>query len=612
MEAQTTWLLWWDRGERFLSRLFMAGSAILVIVEVLGRYVFHFSLYWVEEYTRYLLIASVLTGASTLIRTDGHVAVNILPERVSPPRRALCHVIYALLGFFVSFVILSGGWRMVLDALQEGFESETLARTPLWIPYLTVLGGGILMSASWLWKLFQIKGLNRQLFLDPFTYLMTALTGVGIYLFFGINNAAVSLFVGLLWFVAMGMPIAFALGLVGCLAVMGFDLGPNIVVASKGFWQMNSFTLLAIPFFTLAASAMVNSRLGNDVFEFATSLVGHIRGGMGMAVVLASAMFAAMSGSTVANAAALAALCFPMLRARGYPPYLAAGLIGAGGTLAPMIPPSGHMVLYGAITQQSVGDLLMAGIIPGLLIAGGFGIYTYFASVRGGFDKSEGRFSFPNFLLSFRKCIWAILMPVIILGTIYLGIASPTEAAALAALYGFLVTWAIYRSLDRKMTGAILQSTVDITAMIFMIIMFSGVFGFVLADQQLPEAFTQAVVKARISGWQFMMIVIFLMFLLGFFMGSAAITLIVTPILMPLLKTFHYNLIHFGVVQTAILETSFLTPPVGTVLYILCRVCKLKLEEIIKGVWPFVIIIYIFTLIIAFVPEISLLFVRQK
>jgi C4-dicarboxylate transporter DctM subunit len=158
--------------------------------------------------------------------------------------------------------------------------------------------------------------------------------------------------------------------------------------------------------------------------------------------------------------------------------------------------------------------------------------------------------------------------------------------------------------------GKILQETVDITAMIFMIIMFSGVFGFVLADQQLPKAFTEAVIGANIQRWQFMMLAVFLIFILGFFMGSAAITLIVTPILIPLLITYKYSLIHFGVIQCAILETSFLTPPVGTVLYIIARVCKLRLEEVIKGVWPFIIIIYIATIIITFVPQLSLFLVK--
>ncbi|OGP58652.1 MAG: hypothetical protein A2162_12095 [Deltaproteobacteria bacterium RBG_13_52_11b] len=612
MGARRSFMYRWDKGERIISQTLMAGSAALVIVEVLGRYALHFSLYWVEEYTRYLLIGAVLTGASTLVRTDGHVAVSLLYGKVSLPRKAILDIIYALFGIFVSAVILIGGIDMVVDAWEGGFESEPLVRTPLWIPYLLVVLGGALMTASWFWKLFQTKDLSWRSLKDRFTYLMILVAAFGVFLFFGVHNVAITLFIGLLWFVGMGVPIAFALGLVGALAVIGLNLGPSIVVASKGFWQMNSFTLLAIPFFTLAASAMVNSRLGKDVFEFAIAAIGHIRGGLGVAVALASAMFAAMSGSTVANAAALAAISFPMLVARGYPPALAAGLIGAGGTLAPMIPPSGHMVLYGAITQQSVGDLLMAGIIPGLMIAAGLAAYTYIASVRGGYDKSEGRFSLSKFSAAFRKCIWAVLMPVIILGSIYAGIASPTEAAAIAALYGFLVTLLVYRTLNRSTVSQILQGTVDITAMIFLIIMFSGVFGFVLAEQQLPKAFTDAVIGANIKGWEFMMITIFLIFILGFFMGSAAITLIVTPILMPLLIAYHYNLVHFGVIQTAILETSFLTPPVGTVLYIIARVCKLKLEEVMRGVWPFIIIIYLVTILVAFVPGLALFLTKGR
>lgn len=603
---------WWDLGERRLAQAFMAGAALLVIFEVLGRYFFHYSLFWIEEYTRYFVIGAVMIGASTLVRTDGHVALTYLRKRVSAERKAVMDVLHGILGAFVSLVILIGGLSMVKDAWVMGFESETVNPTPLWIPYLLVVLGGGLMTASWIWKILQTKNLSRRSARDPFTYFLIAATGVGIWLFFGINNVILILFVGLLWFTCLGVPIAFALGFTTIMAVFGFNLGSSIVVASRGFWQMNSFTLLAIPFFTLAASAMVNSRLGRDVFEFATAAIGHIRGGLGISVALASALFAAMSGSTVANAAALGALAFPMLLARGYPPALAAGLLGAAGTIAPLIPPSGQMVLYGAITQQSVGDLLMAGVLPGVCMAAGLAIYTYVASLRGGFDKSAGHFSLRKFLSASRRCIWAVLMPIIILGVIYLGIASPTESAAIAALYGFLVTGLVYRTLNLHMAAEILQGSVDITAMIFLIIMFSGVFGFVMADQQIPELFVQAVTSANVQGWQFMLMTISIFFILGFVMGPAAITIIIIPILVPLLEAYKYSLIQFGVVSTTILETAFLTPPVGTVLYVISRVCKVEVEKVIKGVWPFVVIILIITLIFAFVPELSLIFVRGR
>ncbi|MFB3885858.1 MAG: TRAP transporter large permease subunit [Thermodesulfobacteriota bacterium] len=602
----------WDRGERLLSQLFLFAATALIIMEVVGRYFLHFSIFWVEEYTRYLIIGAVMTGASTLIRTDGHVAVTILQNKVSPQRKAILNFLHSGLGVFVSLVILKGGVGLVSEAWSGGFESETLARTPLWIPYLLIILGGSLMAASWIWKVFQMENFSWQSLKDPFTYLILALTVVGIWIFYGIKNAVLVPVIGLLLFVALGLPIAFALGLTTILAVFGFDIGPSIVIASKGFWQMNSFTLLAIPFFILAAEAMIISSLGNDVFEFATASIGHIRGGLGIAMCMAAAMFDAMSGSTVANAAALGTLGFPLLVSRGYPPRLAVGLLGAGGTLAPMIPPSTHMVMYGAITQQSVGDLLIAGIIPGLVMAASFAVYTYIASLWGGYGKVESSFSLKRFLKAGRKCVWAALMPLIIVGVIYLGIASPTEAAAISALYGFAVTGLVYRELKVPVARQMFQETINITAMIFLIIMFSGVFGFVLAEQQFPQFFTEAVVGAGINGWQFMLIAIGLIFILGFFMGTAAITLVVIPMLVPLLKAYHFNLIQFGVISAAVLETSFLTPPVGSVLYIMARVCKMKLEEVIRGVWPFVVVILIITLLFAFVPEISLILIKGR
>ncbi|GGE37573.1 C4-dicarboxylate ABC transporter permease [Agaricicola taiwanensis] len=402
----------------------------------------------------------------------------------------------------------------------------------------------------------------------------------------------------------IGAPIYLVLGATAVL-LLWLTGTPMITVAQKLADELNSQTLVAIPFFVIAATFMERGGIARALIDAITTWVGSIRGSLGLVCVLACTMFASMSGSSVATALAMGAILLPTMLRNGYDRSLSTGLIGAAGTVGILIPPSLAMVVYGLLADESVPRLFLGGVIPGLLqsaMIGGWVIYQ--ARKRG----------YPTFKVQNREEFWAInlravpayLIPLIVLGGIYGGIATVTEAAALSAIAAVLVSVFIYRTTKVSEIVPLLADGTRHAAAIMIIVVCALVFGHWVTESGLAPALIEAAQEWGMTRWQFLIVISLLLFVLGTFLEVFAVLLIAMPVIIPLLPVFNVDPIHFGIIVTINMELALLTPPVGMNLFVLSSISKAPLLEVIRGTTPFTILIAILMVLVIVFPELSL------
>lgn len=597
----------WTKFESIASALMLAFGMGLMFYQVLSRYFFGFSIFWTEEIVRYLVIWSNFIGASLIVKSNEHISVTFFVDKLNANRRHVIDQAMNLMCVLYSLMLLFTGISLVQDAFLAGSVSDTRLETAMWIPYLIMPLSGLLITCRWIQRMVKMK-LPKGCFKDGFTYVTIGLI-VGLLVFIAISNSPIAIMlVGMFLLMFMGMPIGFAMGLMGSIVLYLFDMVSWSAIASKQFWATNSFTMLAIPFFIFAGSIIAKTPMGRSIVEFTCYLFKKVRGGVGIAVMVASIIFASMSGSSVATAAALGMVTIPMLLKAGYPDDLATGMLGAGGTLAVIVPPSGILVLYGAVSGASISDLFTAGTIPGIVLCGILCVYVYFRARKGKFGvvQKEEEFSWKQCFVLFRKAFWALLIPVIIMGTIYSGLTTPTEAAVVASVYAIVVSFVVYKGIKWKDILDVLVKTVQMSAMIYFIIMSSALFGFIISMERIPQALLQLVVGSNISGPVFLLLLDLLIPVLGFFLGPAAIIVMLVPIILPITSQLNINLIHLGLLLALNMEMDFIMPPLGTNLYVLAGVAKVPVGRVIKGVIPFIILMLIALLAITLIPQISL------
>lgn len=400
------------------------------------------------------------------------------------------------------------------------------------------------------------------------------------------------------------VPIAISLGLSSILALtmVDFTLYP---VIQKMFAALNSATLMSIPGFVFAGIIMSKGGISNYLIEALKSWIGHMRGGLAVATVLACMIFAAISGSSPATAAAIGSIMIPGMVNAGYSKRYAMGLVAAAGTLGILIPPSIPLIIYGSVAEESIGKLFSAGIIPGLVLGG---ILLVSAIIHARINNYG---ALPKETMEVRlkktgKAVWAFLLPVIILGGIYSGAVTPTEAAIVAAAYGFIVSVFIYKEMDMKKFAEVIKESINITAMIFLIIASATVFGMFLTTEQVPQDVAAWIESAATNKWLFMIGVNIMFFIMGMFLESVAIILITLPILLPVLALFDINIIQFAIIMTINMEFAMITPPVGLNLFVVSGISKEKVGEVVKGVMPFFGLMLIALLLVIIFPELSL------
>ena len=414
-----------------------------------------------------------------------------------------------------------------------------------------------------------------------------------------------AMFASMIIFFALSVPIAVAIGFSSTASLFFFTNSPMIVIPKEMFSAIDKFALGAIPFFILAGNLMEVGGISNRLVNFAKSIVGGLQGGLGMTCVMTCMIFAAVSGSSVATTFAIGAILIPALIKHGYPTNFAAALQATSAELGVIIPPSIPMILYGVSAEVSIGELFIAGFGPGVLIGGGLMLFVWLWAKYKGYGKNDhlGRMTFAQ---AGREAALALLMPVIILGGIYGGVFTPTEAAIVAVFYALVVGMGIYKEIKVKDLFPIFRKSVISSAVIMFIIANAGLFSFLITRAGVPEAIGEFLKAHLTSGAMFLLGVNLALFLIGMFIETSASIIVLAPILAPVAINIGIDPVHFGTIMVVNLALGMITPPFGVNLFAACTVAKISLDQIIRELIPFVLCILTCLMIITYVPQISL------
>jgi len=403
----------------------------------------------------------------------------------------------------------------------------------------------------------------------------------------------------------IGVPIAISLGLSTIIGIALHETLNMAIVPQRIFVSLNSFPLMAIPFFILAGNLMGAGSMSKRMVAFASSLVGHFTGGLAMVAIVTSMFFAAISGSGAATTAAIGSILIPAMIAKGYKIEYAAANQAVAGALGIIIPPSIAMILYGVAAEVSIADLFIAGIIPGLLITFSLLLSAFFISKRDGYVGVE-KSDFPTVLRAFKDSILALLMPVIILGGIYSGLFTPTEASVVAVVYALIVGIFIYRDISLKNLPKIFMDSGESSAVIMFVIGTAGLFGFFISINNIPDIIYQSIESFIVSKYIFLFVVVLILLVAGMFLEGSAAILILVPLLLPTALSLGVDPVHFGVIMVCSLAIGLVTPPVGIDLFVVSKLTNLSIIRIARFAIPLILILIVDVLIITFVPEISI------
>jgi C4-dicarboxylate transporter DctM subunit len=380
---------------------------------------------------------------------------------------------------------------------------------------------------------------------------------------------------------------------------------PIEAVALKLFTGIEKFEIMAIPFFILAGNFLTHGGVARRMINFATALVGHWRGGLALGGVLACALFAAVSGSSPATVVAIGSILLPAMQRQGYPVKFGVGVIGTAGGLGILIPPSIVMVIYAVSTNASIGRLFIAGIIPGLLLASLLMFVTWFVAKKRGYPCLP-KASMATRLRALRESIWGLLLIVVVIGGIYTGIFTATEAAAMSAVYAFVVAVFVYKDMKLKDVPKTLLASANMSAMILYIITNAVLFSFLLTSEQIPQQLTEWINHLGLGSVGFLIMVNLLLLAAGNFMEPSSILLITAPLLFPMAMQLGIDPIHLGVLMTVNMEIGMITPPVGLNLYVASGISRLGLTETTKACAPWILVMLAYLVLITYVPAISL------
>ncbi|MCC5988953.1 MAG: TRAP transporter large permease [Pararhodobacter sp.] len=408
------------------------------------------------------------------------------------------------------------------------------------------------------------------------------------------------LFALFILFVAMGVPIAVAIG-AGTMIAIERSGTPLLVVPQQMFQGINSFALVAIPMFILAGDIMSKGQVSKRLVALAEALLGFLRGGLSIVSVLAGMFFAAISGSGAATTAAVSSTLIPELKRKGYDPASAASLIAASGTIGVVIPPSVPMIIYAVIAQESVARLFLAGIIPGIAMGLGLMAVALVQGYRRAYPRGSA-FSLLTIWRSFRAAFWGLMTPVIILGGIFSGYFTPSEAAVIAVNYAILVALFIYRDMTLRDLYHVLIRAAVTTAVIMIVISASAALSWALSSWQVPAAIAGSVLGLSSNTWILLALILLLILLTGIFIETASALIILTPILLPLAVQLGIDPVHFGIIIVVGLAIGMITPPVAINLYVASSVTGLGLERIARAVLPYLAVLIVVLVLIAYLP----------
>lgn len=580
-----------------LETFFNVGSLKETVASYVGMSV------WTEEAARYIFIWVSYLAIPLAIRQRTNIRVDIIYTRLSPRLQGISWIVVDLCLCILSCFILMEGIKHI--EMQMSMPQTTAAmQIPYFIPYLILPIGFGLMTFRALEDLcVQILANTWQQSLLGVLFTIAFFSPVFL---FEDCNAIVLLFGYFVALLLLGVPIAFSLGISALMTVIGADTLPVDYIATVAFTSIDNFPIMAIPFFIAAGIFMGAGGLSNRLLLLADELVGGLSGGIALGSIATCMFFAAISGSGPATVAAIGSLTIPAMAARGYDKLFSAGVVASAGAIGVMIPPSNPFVVYGVAGQVSVGKLFLAGIIPGILTGVALMIVAYVIARKKGW-RGESR---PRNFKTFFAAVWAakgaLLVPVIVLGGIYGGIMTPTEAAAVAAMYGLLMGLFVYKELTLQTFWESCVDSARTSAVIIMLMAMASIFGNIMTLEQIPERIAVVILDITTNKIAILLLINVLLLWIGTFMEALAAIVILTPILLPLALKVGVDPVHFGVIIVVNLAIGFVTPPVGVNLFVASGITNEKIEDISRATLPFLAAMLVVLLLVTYIPSISL------
>ena len=419
-----------------------------------------------------------------------------------------------------------------------------------------------------------------------------------------VNNAWI-IFTLLFGLMLTGMPVSISLGLTVLTYLFTMTTVPIESVALKLFTGIERFEIMAIPFFILAGNFLTHGGVARRMIAFASSMVGHWHGGLALAGVMACALFAAVSGSSPATVVAIGSIILPAMLKQGFPARFGAGVITTSGALGILIPPSIVMVMYAVATNTSVGALFIAGIIPGLFLAGMLGLTTWWRARKFKYPRQPVA-SWRERLRTFREAIWGLFLIIVVIGGIYSGVFTPTEAAAMSAVYAFFVAVFVYKDMTLKQVPKVLLDSANMSAMLLYIITNAVMFSYLMTSENIPQELAAWMLDKHLGAVAFLLFVNIVLLLAGNVMEPSSIVLIMAPILFPVAMKLGIDPVHFGIMMTVNMEVGMCHPPVGMNLYVASGIARMGITELTIAVWPWLLTMLIFLVVVTYWPPLSI------
>lgn len=603
-------LHWLDTNiERVLLMVTLVITILLMSYQTLGRYILvdvmglNLNLAWTEETSRFLFVWMTYLAIPISIRNRNMIRVTALVDQFSKRWQDALWVMADVLFFILGGSIFYYGVRHI-NMLMTFPQTTAVLGIQYSIVYMILpIGFGLILLrlGQDLYRMINESGVR------PFIEGAVIAAVVMVPSLLGLDlPAAAWLFGYFVVFVALGVPVAICLGLSAFVTMYAAATLPVNYVATQSFTAVDNVTLLAIPFFIAAGTFMGEGGLSERLLKLADNLLGRLHGGFGMATVLTCMLFAAMSGSGPATVAAIGSLTIPAMVARGYDKHFAAALVAAAGSIGVMIPPSNPFVVYGVSSNSSIGDLFMAGIVPGIMVGIVLMLYTFYLAKKNDWHGDKLENPGKEIAASFWDAKWALLVPVIILGGIYSGLMTPTESAAVAALYGLLVGIFLYKGLNRENLGNCLVDSADTSATVILLMAMATIFGNILTLENIPATIATFILGISSSKILILLIINILLLIVGMFMETLAAIVILTPIFLPIVTQLGVDPVHFGVIMVVNLAIGFITPPVGVNLFVASGIANLKLENIAKAAMPMLALMILALLLLTYIPDICL------
>jgi len=408
----------------------------------------------------------------------------------------------------------------------------------------------------------------------------------------------------------LSVPIGYAIGIATLITLISFSNIPITMIAQNAVAGVDSFPLLAIPFFMLAGNLMSSGGIAKRLVDFFESIIGHITGGLGMVTVVVCMFFAAISGSAVATVSAVGAFMIPEMVKHGYSKSFSAALTAAAGTIGVIIPPSVPFVIYGVVSGSSITELFTAGFLPGILMGVALIIICYIVSKKNGYKGTDKKISLKDILISFKKAFWAILSPVIILGGIYSGKFTPTEAAVISVVYSFVVGVFIYKELDFKGAYTAFKDAIVVNGATTFMVGLSTAFATLLTMEQIPAKIASFILSISNNSFIVLLLINIFLLLVGMFIDNIPATIILTPILLPIAISFGMSPITFGIMLTMNLAIGFCTPPYGIDLFVASAISKVGMDEISKQILKMIVSLIIVLLLVTYIKPVTTIFLK--